>query len=60
MFSVVHSSDFGISPNANVYILKVLDKDCKGHTEDIIDAINYCINNNIHIINMSFAIPNNN
>ncbi|PJN51241.1 Minor extracellular protease Epr precursor [Paenibacillus sp. GM2FR] len=49
----------GIAPSANVYPLKVLDKWGNGNTAHIIEAIDWCIEHKIDIINMSFAMDQN-
>jgi len=46
----------GIAPNAAIYPVKVLDQDGEGNIDDVIKGIDWCIDNNIQIINMSFAI----
>lgn len=52
----------GIAPKAELFILKVLDKNGKGSRENIIKAINYCIKWNkednftkINVINLSLS-----
>lgn len=51
----------GIAPGANIINCKVLDHTGTGYSSDIIDAINWCINNrttyNIKVINMSLGAP---
>lgn len=49
----------GVAPDANIYPLKVLDKWGNGEIGHVIEAIYWCIDNNIDIINMSFAISEN-
>ncbi|MEJ5285319.1 MAG: S8 family serine peptidase [Brevinematia bacterium] len=44
------------TPNDELYIIKVLGEQNSGKVEFIIDAIEWCINNNIDIINLSVAI----
>lgn len=46
----------GIAPEADVYPVKVLDGYGEGNINDIVKGIDWCINNKIQIINMSFAI----
>ena len=45
----------GINPNAELYSLRVLDNHKKAPLSRIINAINWCIDNDIDIINMSFG-----
>ena len=46
----------GIAPDVELYPVKVLDKYGEGEISDIVKGIDWCIENNIQIINMSFAI----
>ncbi|PAE18217.1 hypothetical protein CHH80_22885 [Bacillus sp. 7504-2] len=46
----------GVAPNANVYPVKVLDEFGEGTITDVVNGIEWCIQNGIDIINMSFAI----
>lgn len=46
----------GIAPDAEIYPVKVLDKYGEGDINNIVQGINWCIENKIQIINMSFAI----
>ena len=45
----------GVSPNAQIYSVKVLDKYGSGNFSDIIAGIEWAINNKVNIINMSFG-----
>ncbi|CAI8816255.1 subtilisin [Bacillus pseudomycoides] len=45
----------GVAPAAQMYSLKVLDSEENGKYSNIIQAIEWCIQNNIRIINMSFG-----
>ena len=46
----------GVAPKAEIYPIKVLDKYGEGNINNIINGIKWCIENNIQIINMSFAL----
>lgn len=46
----------GIAPDAELYPVKVLDKYGEGDISTIADGIDWCVRNNIQVINMSFAI----
>lgn len=48
---------YGINPKAEVYSVKVLDKENKTPLSRIIRGIYWCIENDIDIINMSFGTP---
>jgi hypothetical protein len=45
----------GVSPNVELYSVKVLDSYGQGSYSSIIDGIEWAIDNNINIINMSFG-----
>ena len=47
----------GVAPNVQLYAVKALGSDGVGYLSDIIAGIQWCINNNIDIINMSFSSP---
>lgn len=51
------SGVYGVNPNAEVYSVRVLDKDNKAPLSRIIRGIYWCIENGIHVINMSFGTP---
>jgi len=46
----------GVAPDAEIYPVKVLDKYGEGDISDIARGIDWCLDNEIQIINMSFAI----
>lgn len=50
----------GVAQDAEIYPVKVLDKYGEGNISDIERGIDWCIKNNINIINMSFAIDKDN
>lgn len=45
----------GVAPEASIYALKVLDQNGSGSYSNIIAAIQWCIDNKISVINMSFG-----
>ena len=45
----------GVAPDAWLYSVKVLDIDGLGYTSDIIEGIQWCIDNDMQILNMSFG-----
>lgn len=47
----------GIAPQANIYPVKVLDSHGQGSIENIERGIEWCIQNKMDIINMSFSLP---
>lgn len=50
----------GVAPEAELYPVKVLDSYGEGEILDVVNGIDWCIKNKIQIINMSFAIENDN
>jgi minor extracellular protease Epr len=50
----------GTAPEVNLYAVKALDQYGDGFVSDIIDGINWCITNRMHVINMSFGILDSN
>lgn len=45
----------GVGPQINLYPVKVLDRKNEGFLSDIVDGLQWCINNNMQVINMSFG-----
>lgn len=45
----------GVAPEADIYAVKSFDSKGKGLASDIIQGIEWCIDQNVHIINMSFG-----
>ncbi len=45
----------GVGPEIYLYAVKVLDKKGEGWLSDLIDALDWCIDNKIQVINMSFG-----
>jgi len=46
----------GVVPEAELYAIKALDANGDGYISDVIEGIQWCIDNNIDIINMSIGI----
>ncbi len=59
MYKIIHG-DIGIAKNAKIYILKVTDKDCKASNSNIVNAVNWCTDNDVQIISMSLSTSKNN
>lgn len=49
----------GMLPNADIYAVKVLDSTGNGYVSDVIEGVDWCIKNNMEILNMSFGMQNN-
>ena len=47
----------GVAPQASLYAVKVLDGEGNGTVAGIIDGLDWCVKNKIHIINMSLGGP---
>ena len=45
----------GVAPKAKLYAVKVLDRRGSGYLSDIISGIEWCVTNNIQVINMSLG-----
>jgi subtilisin family serine protease len=50
----------GVSPGVEIYPIKALNDKGNGWLSDIIAGVEWCINNGMHIINMSFVVNGNN
>lgn len=55
MLQILCDKDIGVAPNIEIYSLKVLDENGEGCYIYTINAIRWCIENNIQIINISVA-----
>lgn len=49
-----HTGVVGVAPNVSLYAVKVLDAYGLGYLSDVTEGIEWCINNEIDIINLSF------
>lgn len=50
----------GVAPNSRLYPVKVLDSTGNGYISNIIKGIQWCINNNIQVINLSMGTSTDN
>lgn len=46
----------GVAPDVQIYSVKTFDHNGRGRVSDIIDALNWCVENQVNIVNMSFGI----
>lgn len=53
--SLIAGKNVGVAPDVELYIAQVLDKDGKGRAVDIMNGINYAIENNVDILCMSLG-----
>lgn len=47
----------GVAPGAEIYPVKAFDREGSAYVSDIVLAIDWCLANGMHIINMSFGMP---
>lgn len=45
----------GVAPNAQIYAIKVLDRDGSGYLSDIIEGLDWAIANRMQVVNMSLG-----
>lgn len=45
----------GVAPKAEIFSVKAFDEKGRGQVSDIIDALNWCVEEQVHVINMSFG-----
>ncbi|NUK28825.1 S8 family peptidase [Parageobacillus sp. VR-IP] len=50
----------GVAPNVKIYSVKVLNDDGEGTIDNIIRGINWCIDQKVDIMNISFGFKSNN
>ncbi|MDF2922054.1 MAG: peptidase [Paenibacillaceae bacterium] len=46
----------GVAPRASLYAVKAFDASGSAYTSDIVQGLDWCIRNNIRVINMSFGM----
>ena len=49
----------GVAPKATIYAVKAFNKSGRGNISNVIDALNWCVERNVQVINMSFGFKNN-
>ncbi|MFA4880329.1 MAG: S8 family peptidase [Candidatus Doudnabacteria bacterium] len=49
----------GVAPTASLYAVKVLNSQGSGFLSDIIEGLDWCINNEIQVVNMSLGTSSN-
>ena len=50
----------GVGPNASLYAVKVLGASGSGYASDVIEGLDWCIQNGIKVVNMSFGASSDN
>lgn len=53
------SGMLGVAPKAKIYAIKAFDADGSAYVSDIIHGIEWCVRNQIRVINMSFGMKKN-
>ena len=53
--SIIGSKEFGVAPDSDIYSLEVGDTTGEDTMETVISAIDWCIQNNVDIINLSMG-----
>lgn len=53
---IIAGKKYGVAPDVELYSLKVLDQNARGYGDDIADAVDWAIENDIDIINMSIIM----
>lgn len=49
----------GVAPKAHLYAVKVLSRTGSGYFSDIIEGLQWCMENDIQVVNMSLGSPSN-
>ncbi len=55
IINIISNEEFGLAPKASVYSLKAINKYGNASTQSIYEALEWCLNNSIDIINMSLS-----
>ncbi len=50
----------GVAPKAYLYAVKVLDANGSGWLSDLVDGLQWCIDNHMHVVNMSLGASSDN
>ncbi|TYP52426.1 S8 family peptidase [Thermosediminibacter litoriperuensis] len=48
----------GVAPNVEIYAVKAFDKNGRGSISTIVEALNWCLEKKVHVVNMSFGVKN--
>ena len=51
------SGSVGVAPDAQIYAVKVLDSKGKGNQSDVVAGINWAMEQDLDIINLSITSP---
>lgn len=49
----------GVAPKVDLYPVKAFNKSGRGNISNVIDALNWCIEKKVQVVNMSFGFTNN-
>lgn len=53
--NIISNQEYGLAPEATVYSLKVINEYRNASTQSVYNALEWCLNNSIDIINMSLS-----
>ena len=53
--NIISNKEYGLAPGATVYSLKVINEYGNASTQSVYNALEWCLNNSIDIINMSLS-----
>lgn len=53
---IIASKEIGIAPDVELYALKVLDHEARGYAHDIVTAVEWAIENDMDILNISIVL----
>ena len=48
----------GVAPKVQIYAVKAFTKSGRGNVSDVIEGLNWCVENKVQVINMSFGFKN--
>lgn len=48
----------GVAPKVEIYSVKAFTKSGRGNVSDVIEGLNWCVENKVQVINMSFGFKN--
>ncbi|ADL07261.1 S8 family peptidase [Thermosediminibacter oceani] len=48
----------GVAPKVEIYAVKAFDRYGRGNISNIVEALNWCLEKKVHVVNMSFGVKN--
>lgn len=49
----------GVAPRVSLYPVKAFDRSGRGNISDVVDALNWCVEKKVQVVNMSFGFTKN-